>query len=141
MRGNKFYLLIMLVEAWLLLRAIQYLIQITEKKWKRLLLLVSSAGLLAMVIFIGDKIIVLFTAILFLGAFENCTALREVFLPEGITEIPERAFFRCHSLREIHLPSTLRHIGKEAFAFCKNLQKPVVAEEVIVAERAFAGTK
>ena len=37
MRGNKFYLLIMLVEAWLLLRAIQYLIQITEKKWKRLL--------------------------------------------------------------------------------------------------------
>ncbi len=74
-------------------------------------------------------------------AFENCTALREVFLPEGITEIPERAFFRCHSLREVHLPSTLRHIGKEAFAFCKNLQKPVVAEEVIVAERAFAGTK
>ena len=68
MRGNKFYLLIMLVEAWLLLRAIQYLIQITEKKWKRLLLLISSAGLLAMVIFIGDKINVLFTAILFLGA-------------------------------------------------------------------------
>ena len=69
MRGNKFYLLIMLVEAWLLLCAIQYLIQITEKKWKRLLLLISSAGLLAMVIFIGDKINVLFTAILFLGAF------------------------------------------------------------------------
>lgn len=68
MRGDKFYLLIMLIEAWLLLRAIQYLIQISEKKWKRLLLLVSSAGLLAMVIFIGDKINVLFTAILFLWA-------------------------------------------------------------------------
>jgi len=63
--------------------------------------------------------------------------LREILIPEGVEEIPERAFFRCHSLEKIHLPSTLKQIGREAFAFCKNLRMPEAGEHVIIGERAF----
>jgi len=72
-------------------------------------------------------------------AFENCTSLKEIFIPEGVEEIPERAFFRCHSLKQVIVPSTLKRIGREAFAFCKNLQPPLIRNEIIVEERAFAG--
>lgn len=77
----------------------------------------------------------------FIGAraFEHCTSLKEILIPEGIEEIPDRAFFRCHSLEKVHLPSTLKRIGKEAFAFCKNMQMPLIAHDVIVAERGFEG--
>lgn len=77
----------------------------------------------------------------FIGAraFEHCTSLKEILIPEGIEEIPDRAFFRCHSLEKVHLPSTLKRIGKEAFAFCKNMHMPLIAHDVIVAERGFEG--
>ena len=71
------------------------------------------------------------------GAFENCTSLEEILIPEGVEEIPERAFYRCHSLKSIQLPSTLRKIGKEAFAFCIQLEDILLPESVVVEERAF----
>lgn len=58
-------------------------------------------------------------------------------IPEGVEEIPERAFYRCHSLKSIQLPSTLRKIGKEAFAFCIQLEDILLPESVVVEERAF----
>ncbi len=74
-----------------------------------------------------------------LGAFENCTSLREIVVPEGVEELPERVFFRCHSLRKVRLPSTLKRIGREAFAFCRSLEALAIPEGVTVGERAFAG--
>ena len=44
------------------------------------------------------------------GCFENCTSLKEVILPEGITNIGDFAFYKCSSLAEIKLPSTLKNI-------------------------------
>ena len=67
--------------------------------------------------------------------------MREILIPEGVEEIPERAFFRCHSLETVKLPSTVRRIGREAFAFCKNLRLPEAGPDVIVEERAFEGCK
>ncbi len=70
------------------------------------------------------------------GAFENCTSLEEILLPEGMEEIPARAFFRCHSLKKISLPSTLKRIGREAFA---SPEKPLLPQGVSLEERAFYG--
>ena len=67
--------------------------------------------------------------------------LKEILLPEGLEEIPDRAFFRCHSLEKLSLPSTLKRIGKEAFAFCKNLEMPALPAGVSVGNRAFTGIK
>ena len=58
-------------------------------------------------------------------------------IPEGVEEIPERAFYRCHSLKRVNLPSTVKRIGKEAFAFCGAVTEMQVPEGVQVSERAF----
>lgn len=47
--------------------------------------------------------------------FYYCSNLEEVYLNDGITEIPEGAFEVCRSLNVIHLPAKLERIGKEAF--------------------------
>ena len=47
--------------------------------------------------------------------FYYCSNLEEIYLNDGITEIPEGAFAVCRSLNVIHLPAKLERIGKEAF--------------------------
>lgn len=47
--------------------------------------------------------------------FYYCSNLEEVYLNDGITEIPEGAFAVCRSLNVIHLPAKLERIGEEAF--------------------------
>ena len=47
--------------------------------------------------------------------FYYCRNLEEVYLNDGITEIPEGAFEVCRSLNVIHLPAKLERIGEKAF--------------------------
>lgn len=49
-------------------------------------------------------------------AFEGCTALTEVLLPDTLTEIGGAAFWNCSSLTEITLPEGLQTIEQYAFA-------------------------
>lgn len=48
----------------------------------------------------------------------NITNLTDVFIPEGITSIAERAFFGCRFLRSVRFPETLTGIGSGAFTAC-----------------------
>ena len=48
-------------------------------------------------------------------AFENCGALTEVTIPEGVKTIGEDAFSNCVSLESITLPEGLTSIGERAF--------------------------
>lgn len=54
-------------------------------------------------------------------AFENCTSLVSVDLPEGVESIGDWAFFGCSSLMRIRIPSTLKRIGYDAFSYCSSL--------------------
>lgn len=47
--------------------------------------------------------------------FAQCTSLKEVLLPETVTEIKLGAFISCQSLAEITLPESLESIGQSAF--------------------------
>lgn len=47
----------------------------------------------------------------------------DLVVPEGITEIGERAFYEYKRLRSITFPSTLVTVGFEAFKECKNLEE------------------
>lgn len=47
--------------------------------------------------------------------FENCKNLRDIFLPDGVTEIGDNAFARS-GLTKVHVSSGLLHLGKRAFA-------------------------
>ena len=62
------------------------------------------------------------------SAFNYCTALTSVILPEGVTTIGARAFENCSSLVSISIPSTLNRIMSSAFSGCTSLAKVIVAD-------------
>ena len=47
--------------------------------------------------------------------------LREVVLPEGLTEIRNYAFYSCGVLDTLHLPSSFTELGSYAFEYCFRL--------------------
>ena len=57
------------------------------------------------------------------SAFDNCTKLKSVSLPDGITYINDYAFKNCTSLTELKLPKELEHVGGAAFLGCINLNR------------------
>ena len=55
------------------------------------------------------------------GVFMNCENLRNISLPETVTEIGMKAFYGCTRLDSVDIPSTLQSIGNEAFFGCSSL--------------------
>ena len=54
-------------------------------------------------------------------AFEGCTALRRVILPEGLVQIGEMAFSGCVHLSRVVIPGGVKRVGTLAFAKCQEL--------------------
>lgn len=79
---------------------------------------VKAVTLPATVLFIGE------------GAFES-SSVTSVVLPEGITQIPSRAFKMCSGLTSVQLPSTLQFINPEAFAWASKLDNLVIPSTVV----------
>ena len=53
-----------------------------------------------------------------------------VQIADGITDIPDAAFWGCETLVDVTLPQTLRTIGKNAFVQCVNLARINIPEGV-----------
>lgn len=62
--------------------------------------------------------------------FYNCTALKNVSLPEGIKNIGVSSFSGCGALAEIELPNSLLTLGEYAFYSCNALQSIVIPNKV-----------
>lgn len=62
-------------------------------------------------------------------AFEGCTDLRSVTIPDGVQKIGERAFEGCESLTSIYIPSSVQFVASDAFNGCENLDTIIVAED------------
>lgn len=56
-------------------------------------------------------------------AFEGCTALRRVILPQGLKAIGEMAFSGCIHLTQLVIPGTVQRVGTLAFAKCAGLER------------------
>ena len=56
-------------------------------------------------------------------AFYNCHELKNVVIPEGVTNVGYAAFYGCTYLKEITLPSTLVAVADNGFALCEKLEK------------------
>ncbi len=65
------------------------------------------------------------------GAFENCTELTEVSIPNSIDSIGIEAFDGCTSLTEINIPSSVNMIGDGAFSNCNALTSVTIPNSVI----------
>ena len=55
-------------------------------------------------------------------AFEYCTEIESVYVPEGVTKIGILAFSFCVSLTKVTLPESLAEIEMNAFDHCKKLE-------------------
>lgn len=54
-------------------------------------------------------------------AFDGCTKLTVIKLPEGVTSIKSRAFRNCTSLKEIYIPESLEICQLDAFEGCNTV--------------------
>lgn len=55
-------------------------------------------------------------------AFEDCSALKMLDIPQSVTEIGSKAFRGCSALTSLALPETVNIIGNTAFQGCSNLE-------------------
>ncbi len=56
-----------------------------------------------------------------LSAFEDCTALEEVEIADGVERIGRNAFLNCTALTSVSVPDSVKEIG-DAFSGCELLQ-------------------
>ncbi len=64
------------------------------------------------------------------GAFDECRGLKEIKLPESLTEIQEQAFSRCSNLRKISIPKNVEKIQSLTFSGCTMLEEVEIADGV-----------
>jgi hypothetical protein len=55
------------------------------------------------------------------NAFNACSGLASVTMPDGITNIGQSCFFGCRSLTNVSVPRNLISVATETFALCTNL--------------------
>lgn len=70
--------------------------------------------------------------------FRNCKNLINITIPDGITNIGERAFMDCSNLTEITIPDSVTNIGQAAFSSCSSLTEITIPDSVTdIGEFAF----
>ena len=64
-------------------------------------------------------------------AFEQCTNLWKIELPNSINAIEDRAFYNCESIVSVKIPESVLSINDEAFAECENLRNLTIGQNVV----------
>ena len=65
------------------------------------------------------------------NVFFGCTNLTNITIPDSVTSIGTQAFMNCTNLALTSLPSGITSIGDQAFAYCTNLALTSLPESVI----------
>ena len=74
------------------------------------------------------------------GAFEKCSALTSVTIPNSVTTIGGFAFRGCSALTSVTIPNSVTTIGEYAFSGCSSLTSVTIPNSVtIIAYKAFSG--
>ena len=64
------------------------------------------------------------------GAFEGCSYLQSITIPDSVTSIGDMAFNGCDSLQYITIPDSVTSIGVSAFLMCSSLQSITIPDSV-----------
>ena len=63
-------------------------------------------------------------------AFRDCSSLTSVTIPEGVTSIENCAFWGCSSLTSVTIPGSVTSIGGRVFSDCSSLTSVTIPEGV-----------
>ena len=73
-------------------------------------------------------------------AFDDCSSLTNVIIPEGVTSIGSDAFFGCTGLISVTIPDSVTQIGDAAFRDCTGLTSVTIPNSVTsISDFAFDG--
>ena len=71
-------------------------------------------------------------------AFEGCESLTSIIIPNSVTSIGVNVFYLCSSLTSIDIPSSVTSIGDGAFSDCSGLTSITIPNSVIsIGDSAF----
>lgn len=74
------------------------------------------------------------------SAFDGCTALTEVNIPQNVSYIGPSAFNNCTSLKNITIPDGIQDIDYFSFSGCDSLQSVTLSTSVTeIEDGAFSG--
>ena len=65
------------------------------------------------------------------SAFQDCTSLTSVTIPDSVTTIGMQAFYKCSSLTSVTIPDSVTTIGYEAFYKCTSLTSVTIPDSVM----------
>lgn len=73
-------------------------------------------------------------------AFNNCSGLTNVVIPESVTSIGNSAFYKCSGLPNVVIPESVTSIGANAFNRCSSLTSVTIPNSVTsIGDSAFFG--
>ena len=76
------------------------------------------------------------------GAFYYCSGLTSVTIPNSVTSIGDYAFHGCSGLTSVTIPNSVTSIGNYAFASCKGLTSVTIPNSVTsIGDYAFVSCK
>ena len=74
------------------------------------------------------------------SAFENCTDIKSIVIPEGVTSIGKSAFAGCTGLVSATLPDSVTSIGGSLFSGCVSLKSITIPEGITrISSSLFSG--
>ena len=72
-------------------------------------------------------------------AFNDCSGLTSVTIPNSVKEIGQQAFWCCSSLTSIEIPNSVTSIGSSAFSGCRSLTSVTMGNNVTeIGQEAFS---
>ena len=73
-------------------------------------------------------------------AFEFCSSITSIILPDSVTTIDRSAFEFCSSLTSVTIPDSVTKIDEWAFKYCSSLTSiTILANVSYIGEDAFGG--
>ncbi|MGN0467818.1 MAG: leucine-rich repeat domain-containing protein, partial [Acutalibacteraceae bacterium] len=82
----------------------------------------------------------IFSTYEYYGAFEDCTGLTSVTIPDSVTSIGHEAFYGCTGLTSITIPDSVTSIGNYVFYNCTGLKSITIPNSVLsIGDFAFHG--